>query len=483
MRIFITGATGFVGRALTLRLIGSGHEVIAWVRDERRARNQLGPDVKLAPTSSNIGDQVAAADAVINLAGESIFGGRWTAERKRALADSRLNLTRDIVSAIAAAPTKSRVLISASAVGYYGDRGDEIVEDNAAPGSDFLANVCRDWEGAALKARESGVRVFVPRLGIVLGAEGGALATMLIPFRIGAGGPIGSGRQYVPWIHLDDLITIIVTALEDDRYSGPMIAAGPNPITSRQLAAAIGAVLHRPSFMPAPALALRIALGEMATMLLTGQRVNPQRLNRAGFSWRYPTIETALADILKDHEPVIQRFGVATPQPSNSDSEYLKQHRPRFMLMHQTMVSAPVQEVFAFFSKPQNLGVMTPSAMGFQIEGAMPDEIRRNLIIEYTLRVGPIPLRWRTCIEEWQPPRGFADSQESGPYSCWWHEHHFQEDGSQTLMEDRVYYAPPLGPLGDVANALFVAPMLRRIFAYRSQMMRLRFPGTAQAKT
>jgi uncharacterized protein (TIGR01777 family) len=268
------------------------------VRNESKARGLLGPEVTLVSAPASIRDAIAQADAVINLAGEPVSAGRWTATRKQTIVESRVKLTRAIASAITELPSRPAVFISASAVGYYGDGGGQIVEDDAAPGNDFLARVCRNWEAAALEAGKSGVRVFIPRIGIVLGADGGALASMVTPFRLGVGGPLGSGRQYVPWIHFDDQLAIIIAALEDRRMSGPMISAAPNPVTSRELAKAIGAVLHRASFMPVPAIALRILLGEAATMVLSGQRVRPRRLEQLGFSWRYPTIAAALTNLL-----------------------------------------------------------------------------------------------------------------------------------------------------------------------------------------
>ena len=208
----------------------------AWVRDETRARTLIGPDIALASTreGSNIRSEIEGADAVVNLAGEPVFGGRWTPARKRALVESRVNLTREITQAIAASSKHPAVLI-------------------------FLATLCRNWEAAAVDARGSGVRVFIPRIGIVLGADGGALARMLTPLRLGLGGPIGSGRQFVPWIHLHDMVEVLATALEDERFSGPMIASAPNPVTNRDLAKVIGRLLHRPTFMTAPALALKLA--------------------------------------------------------------------------------------------------------------------------------------------------------------------------------------------------------------------------------
>src|SRR5262249_47395207 len=259
-------------------------------------------------------------------------------------------------------------------------------EDDTPAGNDFLATLCRDWEASALAAQNSRTRVFIPRLGIVLGPEEGALARMVLPFRFGAGGPIGSGRQYVPWIHIDDLVEVLVSALHDERFSGPLIAAAPNPVTSRRLARAIGVVLHRPSVLPVPGIALRILLGEAGAYLLTGQRVRPHRLEQLGFVWRYPEIETALADILKNDDVRIERFSeFAAKHLAGGASKYLRDHRPSFVLSHKTRVEAPIEEVFRFLSRPQNLGVMTPRAMRLRILNEMPDEFRPGLRIEYAI--------------------------------------------------------------------------------------------------
>ncbi|HXR35141.1 MAG TPA: TIGR01777 family oxidoreductase, partial [Candidatus Binataceae bacterium] len=301
MRIFITGATGFIGRALTLRLLGGGHEVVAWVRSAARAASLLGSDVELVAASGGdqaLSGEVARADAVINLAGEPVLGGRWSASRREALSRSRIGLTTSIADAIGRAGKRPAVLVSASAVGYYGDRGAEVVDENSPGGSDFLAGLCRDWEQAAQRAAQAGVRVFIPRIGVVLGLDGGALAQMLPPFQFGAGGPIGNGRQYMPWIHLFDLVELIATALEDPRYAGPAIAAAPYPVTSREFAHTLGRVAHRPSFLPVPAVALRVIFGDGASVLTSGQRVNPARLKELGFRWRFETLEAALGNIL-----------------------------------------------------------------------------------------------------------------------------------------------------------------------------------------
>jgi len=474
MRVLVTGATGFIGRALVMRLLGGGHHVAAWVRDDARARDLLGREVELVSARSSVSDAIARADAVVNLAGESVFGGRWTEARKKALTASRVDLTRSIAAAIEASPTRPSVFVSASAVGFYGDRGDAIVEDDGAAGDDFLARLCRNWESAAMGAAGAGTRVFIPRIGIVLGVGGGALATMSVPFRLGVGGPIGTGRQYVPWIHIEDLIEIIVKALSDPRLSGAMIAAAPNPVTNLELSKAIAARLHRPCFARVPAALLKLALGEAASMLLGGQRARPTRLERSGFSWRYPAIDAALDDIFGNDRPRISRLTDEMPAP-RIESDYFRSRRPRYVLVHKTRVDAPIERVFDFFSRPANLGAMTPARMQFQIVEGADADVRRGLRIRYRLRIGPLPVRWTTLIEEWEAPVFFADSQQSGPYRSWWHEHHFAPDGNGTLMEDRVYYSPLAGPMAGIVNAAMIAPMLSEIFAFRAKMIKLRF--------
>jgi uncharacterized protein len=481
MRIFVTGATGFIGRALTLRLLGGGHQVSAWVRSPEHAKNLLGSGVRLVAASGGLQaltNEMAGSDAVVNLAGEPVLGGRWTPERRQVLWQSRIGLTTSIADAIAQARSRPSVMISASAVGYYGDRGEEVLDEQSAPGNDFLARLCRAWEESAMRAQEAGVRVFIPRIGVVLGLDGGALAQMLPPFRLGAGGPIGSGRQWLGWIDLFDLIEIIAAALEDERYRGPANAAAPLPVRSRDFARALGHLLHRPSFIPIPAFALRAILGEGACVLTSGQRVIPSRLSELGFKWRFDKVETALHHILIDGAAAIEPLGPKSPQPANPDnSGYLEKHRPAYVLRHRSRVNAPLAEVFAFFSRPQNLAVMTPADMRLQITSAEPAELSRGLRIEYNLRAAMMTLHWRTFIETYQPQRLLIDSQEQGPYRCWWHEHHFQADGAATLMEDRVYFAPPFGIVGDAASHVMVMPALRRIFRFRAQAMDLRFRG------
>src|SRR5713226_3817778 len=301
MRIVVTGATGFLGRALTARLRADGHTVVAWVRSVERARRMLGADVELVRADAGFAaltDALARADAVANFAGAPLIGKRWTPERRRVLEDSRVQVTNDLVRAIGTARTRPRVLVSGSAVGWYGDRGDERLTEQSTPGDDFLARLCRQWEDAAMAAQAFGVRVVVSRTGVVLGRGGGALAQMLPPFRLGLGGPIGSGGQYLPWIHQQDFVAFIAAALADDRYRGPVNGVAPEEATSRTFAAALGRALHRPAILPAPAFALRAIFGEAATVLLASQRVEPRALRERGFAFAFPDLASALASII-----------------------------------------------------------------------------------------------------------------------------------------------------------------------------------------
>ena len=287
MRVLVTGGTGFVGAALCHALRGAGHEVIVVTRAPGHVDGvAIGWD--------GVSGAVRASDALVNLAGEPLASGRWNRQRKQLIRDSRVLATRTLVDALAAGEPRPAVLVNASAVGYYGPRGDEPLDESAGPGTGFLADVCRAWEEEALAAERLGVRVVRLRLGVVLAAGGGALARMLPPFRAFVGGPLGRGRQWMSWIHRDDVTGLIVAALGNPGYRGAVNASAPQPVTNRDFAAFLGRTLARPASLPTPAFALRLALGEMSEMLLTGQRVLPGVATRLAYHWRYPELGAAL---------------------------------------------------------------------------------------------------------------------------------------------------------------------------------------------
>lgn len=475
----MTGATGFIGRALLLRLGAHGHDVAAWVRDEKRARSLLGAEASLVAAAGGLPAMrtaVARADAVINLAGEPV-ASRWTRRRREAIRASRVDLTRDLVTAIATAPRRPGVLVSASAIGHYGDGGDTIFDENGAPGTGFLAELCADWERAALAARASGVRVVIPRIGVVLGPDGGALPRLLPLFRMGLGGPTGSGMQWLSWIHYDDLVSVLVACLDDPLLEGPINAVAPGSVRSRDFAAALGRAIGRRASLRMPAVALRAVLGEASSVLLGGQRVVPKKLAAAGHTPRFTTIDEALGDLVGgSFQIAIQPMSQGAPAPlAVPGSSYLERRRATYLLRATTRIDRPAAEVFAFFSRAENLGLITPADMSFRVLSA-PAEIATGAKIDHSVRVGGTRLAWRTSIEDFSPGHHFVDAQERGPYRAWWHEHHVRSVGpTTTVMEDRVYYAPPFGWLGRLANRLFIARQLRRIFSYRERAIRLRF--------
>ncbi|HSK10853.1 MAG TPA: TIGR01777 family oxidoreductase [Vicinamibacterales bacterium] len=313
MRVVIAGGTGFLGRALSAALLQQGHEVVLLTRAARRpgAAQAGGPGAGGGPgaalrrvawvpdgTAGEWGEAVDGADAVVNLAGESIAAGRWTDERRRAIRDSRVFATRSLVEAIRSARRPPPALVSGSGQGYYGDRGDEILTEESAPGSDFLAGVCQEWETEA-RAASTVARVVLLRTALVLDREEGALPRMIQPFKLFAGGPVGSGRQFVSWVHHEDWVRLAVLAMTDERFVGAVNVGSPNPVTNAEFGRAIGKALGRPSWVRTPAIALRAALGEMAeTLLLASQRMVPARALEHGYRFLHPEVAPALKGIL-----------------------------------------------------------------------------------------------------------------------------------------------------------------------------------------
>ncbi|MBU0515372.1 MAG: TIGR01777 family oxidoreductase [Proteobacteria bacterium] len=299
MKFFITGASGFVGRRLIAPLLQSGHQVIGLSRGARESKTEGLSWVQGDPNQP--GDwqaAVAEADVAINLAGANLFGRRWTEDYKKVILESRIAGTKNLVEALVAAGGRGKKLISTSAVGYYGFRGDEELDEYSPPGLDFLAMVCRHWESEAIKAEAAGVRVVRARFGIVLGRRGGALEQVVRPFRMFLGGPLGGGKQYFSWIHQNDLVAALLFLAENEKLTGPFNLTAPNPVTNRDLARAVGQALRKPSFIPTPAFVLRLALGEFGSVLVQGQRALPQRLTEAGFEFQFPQVDTALVDLL-----------------------------------------------------------------------------------------------------------------------------------------------------------------------------------------
>ena len=297
MKVLISGGSGLVGTALTQALRAEGHTVAHLVRPGGDASPG---DVRWDPASSFVNlDAMTGTDAVVNLNGASIGGGRWSPPRKKLLRSSRIDSTRVLEDALSRMKQKPRVFVSASAVGYYGDRGDEILTESSSSGSDFLSALARDWEAEAIRAQSLGIRTVITRFGIILSAKGGALPRMLTPFKLGAGGRLGSGKQWMSWVALEDVVGALRAAITSDQLSGPVNLVAPNPVRNSEFTQVLASVLHRPAIFPVPAFALRLALGEMAdALLLASQRVEPERLSANRYAFQFENLEPALHAIL-----------------------------------------------------------------------------------------------------------------------------------------------------------------------------------------
>lgn len=303
MKFVITGGTGFIGGRLVRHLSAAPHEIVLLTRSAPRTERLNAAVVRRVtwdPLRSGAwGKEVDGADAVINLVGKNVFEQRWNVRVKRAILESRTVPTALLVEAMAAAAKRPALFVSASAVGFYGERGAEEVTEESAGGSDFLAYVVQEWEGAAYAAERLGVRVATPRIGLVLAKEGGMVQRMLLPFRLFAGGPVGSGRQYLPWVHMEDVVRGLLYPVEDTSFRGVYNLASPSPVTMREFASAFGAVLRRPSWAPVPPFVLSLLFGEGGAVILSGQRALPKRLEEAGFRFSYTDLRAALENILR----------------------------------------------------------------------------------------------------------------------------------------------------------------------------------------
>jgi uncharacterized protein (TIGR01777 family) len=301
MKILVTGATGLVGTALVAALAREGHTVCRLVRSGTKSTGgTVGTfDVPWDPETGSLGGAAVGAEVVVNLGGASIVAGRWTNLRKKLLRTSRVDSTRALVAALRKMNAKPDVLVSASAVGFYGNRGDEILTEESAPGNDFLGNLAKDWEAEALRAEQFGTRVVLARFGIILASEGGALPGMMLPFKFGVGGRIGDGKQWMSWVTLEDVVAVLRLALIKTELRGPINIAAPEPVRNADFVKELARAMHRPAIFPAPAFALRLAMGEMTdALLLSSQRAVPERLTKVGYQFSDPNLALALTTIL-----------------------------------------------------------------------------------------------------------------------------------------------------------------------------------------
>lgn len=443
MKVLVTGATGFIGKQLLLHLRDRGHEIVVLTRQPEMACVRLPVLCRVFCWDKSFLEPPKEAfegvDAVVHLAGENIIG-RWTPARKEELSRSRLLSTRQIVKVLHGLEKKPKVFVCASGVGYYGDQPVAELDETAPPGKDFLADLCRRWEAEAMQAEAVGVRTVPLRIGVVLGADGGALQKMLPAFRLGLGGALGHGRQWLSWIHERDMAGLILHAIENSKVMGPVNAVSPNPVSNADFAKALAQAVHRPAFLNVPAPVVKLLLGDVAGVVLTGQKAFPKKALASGYTFHHPQLSSALATLCDrvTHELLIEQW-----------------------------VPQPLDKVFAFFSDTKNLELLTPPHLRFKITGQSTTSLQEGTRINYQLKLHGVPFRWQSIIMDWKPGERFSDIQVLGPYRLWHHTHDFIEQDGGTLIRDRAVYRIPLGVAGDLLLRSFIRKDLEAIFIYR----------------
>jgi uncharacterized protein (TIGR01777 family) len=446
MKVLVTGATGFIGKQLIKSLNEKGHEIIVLTRNSDSARFHLPVHCEIKtwnPEHDSLSPgALKGVDAVINLAGEGIADERWTETRKRKIMQSRVMSVRRLVGAMKIMEQKPKVFVSASAIGFYGNCGEKLLDEETSSGQGFLSEVCQSWENEIFKAHDLGVRTVACRVGMVLGHDGGALSKMLPPFKLGLGGRLGSGAQWMSWVHIDDLVDMMIHAIETASLDGVYNAVSPNPVKNEDFTKVLGDILKRPTIFPVPGFVLKIGLGELSDLLLSSQKVNALKIFESGFIFKYPHLKEALEEICEHsyHELQMEQW---VPQSKN--------------------------KTFDFFKEATNLEKLTPDTLKFKVLNQTTKDIQEGTKLDYRLSLHGIPLRWQSQITDWQPNSKFSDIQLKGPYSYWYHTHEFIEKEGGTLVRDKVRYRVPFGIPGDVVAGKWIKKDLETIFKHRQK--------------
>lgn len=443
MKVLVTGATGLVGKKLCTSLVLNGHEIIVLSRDEKSAREKLNlpgqyyswqPTEELAPKEA-----IENCDAIINLMGENLSSKRWSDNQKQKIISSRIDGTNNLAKAINQFRDRNlKVFISTSAVGIYKVNLPSPVDENGEQDNNFLSNVCYEWEKASHIATKVD-RIVNPRIGVVIDANEGMMSKVLPLFRLGLGGPIGFGSQKMSWIHVDDLVSIYIEALENDRIEGALNAVSPQIVSNKDFSKALSKSVGIPNLFPAPTLMLKLVFGEMSSLMLDSVQVIPQKLLDLNFEFEYETIEKAL-DAVCDGEILETQF----IEKENID-------------------------IVRFFQDPSNLSKITPKEMNFSIIDQAPQKVEEGIELSYKFKKYGLPLKWVSKIKNLKE-QSFTDIQLKGPYKKWVHEHHFLPVNNGSLIIDRVRYQMPLGPLGSIVMPL-VHKDIKKVFEFRKKAL------------
>ena len=441
MRILITGASGLIGKKLLIDLLKKGHTVIGVGRDQNK---MIELPEKQTYSWDALKDSefplqaLKKCDAVIHLAGEPVAGHRWNEEVKKNILDSRVQGTRQIVSAMKKmkAADRPRVFISGSAVGFYGDAGSKNLDESSSMGNDFLADVVSQWENEAHQAKDLGIRSVIVRTSMVLARSGGALNKM--PPVI-----IGNGQSYMSWIHIQDWVNFVIEAIENSEAEGIYNLASPHPVTQATFIKTLASERRIPLILRAPRFMVSFGMGEMATALLASQKVIPKKMVDEGFEFKFSELKSALRDIYRNEDFLVQDYSVSQFVPDK------------------------IENVFDFFSQAKNLEEITPEFLNFKVKDMSSQEIEKDTIINYKLKIHGVPAQWQTQITEWVPSKMFVDNQNKGPYTLWNHTHTFTPIEGGTLIEDRIKYKVPGHLIGLWVLGSFIRKDVSQIFQHR----------------
>lgn len=448
VKILITGATGTLGHRLGQWLVRHNHQVVALVRDKEKAQKDLPYPCECILWGQDLPKDI---EAVIHLAGEGVADKRWSDKRKKELTASRVELTHKLVSEIISQNIPVKTWIQASAVGYYGDGGERWLRETSPAQPTFLSQLCVEWEKAS-SLLPVHVRRICLRIGMILEWDRGFLGRVVPLFRRGLGSPLGSGEQWMSWIHVDDLCRMILFSIENDRVSGPYNAVSPHPLKNKDATEILAQKLDAMNLsVGVPEAALQTVYGEMAHMMLASQKVSSEKMILGGFRFLYPQFQDAIEHLVSGLE-------------KNDDRLIFEQYIPKKR-----------KELFPFFSVETNLEELTPPSLNFKVVNKTSEKIHEGTELSYKLKVHGIPLDWTSKIINWNPSEGFSDTQIKGPYKKWHHEHLFQDLGEGCLMRDIITYQLPMGWLGEVLGSYLVKKDLKKIFDYRRKVIYERF--------
>ena len=449
-RLLVTGATGHIGYNICVAILKSEIGLIVLGRkNESNFRQDFSLPCKYFqwsnPAESSPPAQAMDVDAVIHLMGEPLDGQRWTERQKSEFRSSRIKSTRNMVHAINASLGRIKVFLTASAIGIYGEGGDNTITEKSKIGDDFLAILCHDWEQEAKKASCRNAQL---RFGIVLANDSRALKKMLPVFENGFGGPLSSGNQWMSWVHIEDVVGITMKTIYDPKLAGQINVVSPEPVRNREFTKLLASALKTKALFPVPKIALRIVLGEMAGVVLLSQKVLPEKVAENNYSFKYSKLADAFSSLFSWKESCHDR-----------------------LFEQQQCIPKPLNEVFDFFSDVKNLELLTPPLLNFKVLDKSTENIQEGTKINYKLKIHGVPAKWTSQIINWQPMNEFADVQLKGPYAKWYHRHLFRPLAGGVLLEDKVVYRLPFSRIGGNLLHWFILMDIKTIFSYRTKII------------